>query len=212
MKSERMAGRLKRSDRKKRQIRPIYFYIITDAKETEENYLNGLKNSLKEEQQKHIKIDVVQTKTYKVLERAIEHNQQLTQYGETWIVFDRDQVKGFDEIIENSKVAGISVAWSNPCIEIWFFAYFHEMPNINDSVKCCRMFADRYQKITGKKYEKSDKDIYQMLLKYGDENDALKRAEDKEKEHIRNGKRKASEMIPSTLLYQLVAEIKQKAE
>lgn len=35
-----------------------------------------------------------------------------------WIVFDRDQVQGFDEIIAKAEREGIQVGWSNPCFEI----------------------------------------------------------------------------------------------
>ena len=54
-----------------------------------------------------------------------------------WIVFDRDQVIGFDEIISEAEKKGIQVGWSNPCFEIWMYAYFGAMPAIQDSWTCC---------------------------------------------------------------------------
>ena len=49
------------------------------------------------------------------------------EYRIPWIVFDRDQVQGFDEIIAKAEREGIQVGWSNPCFEIdvcifWFHA------------------------------------------------------------------------------------------
>ncbi|MGN0294447.1 MAG: RloB family protein [Lachnospiraceae bacterium] len=40
------------------------------------------------------------------------------QYRIPWIVFDRDMVQGFDEIIAEAKSKGIQTGWSNPCFEI----------------------------------------------------------------------------------------------
>ncbi len=53
------------------------------------------------------------------------------------IVFDRDQVKDFDEIIRLAEKNDINAGWSNPCFEIWMFAYFGEMPTIKESYICC---------------------------------------------------------------------------
>ena len=44
----------------------------------------------------------------------------IENFKETWIVFDRDRVPDFDKLIQKANYRGISVAWSNPCIEIWF--------------------------------------------------------------------------------------------
>ena len=77
------------------------------------------------------------------------------QYGEPWIVFDRDRVIHFDQIIENAKQEGVNVGWSNPCIEIWFDAYFGRMHGYQDSVTCCREFANTFEKKTGQEYKKS---------------------------------------------------------
>lgn len=48
------------------------------------------------------------------------------------------------------------------------YAYFGKMPAIKESYKCCDKFADKYEKITGQKYKKSDKEIYNKLVHYGD--------------------------------------------
>ena len=52
------------------------------------------------------------------------------QHRIPWIVFNRDQVQGFDEIIAEAVSKGIQVGWSNPCFEIWMYAYFGSMPAI----------------------------------------------------------------------------------
>lgn len=65
---------------------------------------------------------------------------------QAWVIFDRDKVKNFDNIIRYGKNRGVGVGWSNPCFEIEMYAYFGEMPVIEKSVKCCEEFADKFEK------------------------------------------------------------------
>lgn len=47
-----------------------YYFIVTDTKETEQNYLHGLKESIPQELQGKLVIKVVKTKTKKLVEEA----------------------------------------------------------------------------------------------------------------------------------------------
>ena len=71
------------------------------------------------------------------------------EYRIPWIVFDRDQVQGFDEIIAKAEREGIQVGWTNPCFEIWMYAYFGSMPVIQNSWTCCSEFGRMYENKTG---------------------------------------------------------------
>ena len=73
-------------------------------------------------------IKVVETKTRTMIDKCLELTAYDAQYRIPWIVFDRDQVQGFDEIIAEAVSKGIQVGWSNPCFEIWMYAYFGAMP------------------------------------------------------------------------------------
>lgn len=106
----------------------------------------------------------------------------------------------------------VHAGWSNPCFEIWMYAYFGEMPAIKESYKCCDKFADKYEKITGQKYTKSDKEIYSKLVRYGDAAKAVEIAERCLKECMDDGKRKPSEMRPACMVHQLVEEIESKVK
>ena len=85
---------------------------------------------------------------------AFRHALKLTnresQYRIPWIVFDRDQVKDFDEIIQSAEKSGVGAGWSNPCFEIWMYAYFDEMPAIKESYTCCNRFADKFERLRGR--------------------------------------------------------------
>ncbi len=132
------------------------------------------------------------------------------QYRIPWIVFDRDQVIGFDEIISEAEKKGIQVGWSNPCFEIWMYAYFGAMPAIQDSWTCCSEFGRVYESKTGQKYSKADEKMYGKISNAGNEEKAIQIAQQKLEQCEREGKKKPSEMCPGTTVHKLVAEIRGK--
>ncbi len=211
MDNKRNGQRKSREQLSKHRIPELgYYFIVTDTKKTEQLYLNGLRDSIPKELQYRLVIKVVKTDTSKLVEEALRLAAINPNYSEPWIVFDRDQVKDFDNIILQANQSGIKVGWSNPCIEIWFSAYLGVMPTYKDSVACCDGFENDYRKATKQRYDKSDADIYKKLCNFGDEKTAIKLAEQKFNEQIRNGCNKPSKMCPATTLYLLVKEIRQK--
>ena len=79
-----------------------YYFVVTDTKETERNYLYGLRDALPAELQGRIVIKVSSAKT-KELIKACEQATIDPQYRQCWIVFDRDKVVNFDDIISSNK-------------------------------------------------------------------------------------------------------------
>lgn len=189
-----------------------YYIIVTDTEETEQNYMYGLRDSIPKELQGRLVIKVKETKTCNLIEEALTQASLYPQYGEIWIVFDRDQVQNFDSIINDALLKGIHVGWTNPCIEEWFCAYFGKMPPYADSVKCCSGFSKQFEDKTGHPYVKSDKDIYKKLIQYGDEEKAIAIAKGKAQEHESNGNKKPSQQCPGTTMHLLVEEIKSKIQ
>lgn len=211
--AERNGKRKTREQLSKRRIPELgYYFIVTDTEETEQNYMIGLRDSIPKELQRRLVIKVCQAKTVELVNEALNMASLQPQFGEPWIVFDRDQVKDFDQIISIAQEKGINVGWSNPCIEIWFSAYFGAMPTYQDSVSCCSGFEETYYKITGQRYQKSDAAIYSKLCRFGDEKQAFAIARQKLMEHTRNCKNAPSEMCPATTVSALVEEIKTKIE
>lgn len=189
-----------------------YYFVVTDTKETEQNYMYGLRDSIPKELQGKLVIKVVKTKTKNLVEEAINLASLNPQYGETWIIFDRDQVQNFDEIIRQANEKGIKVGWTNPCIEAWFSAYFGSMPTYQDSVSCCAGFSRTFEQESRQKYIKSDKAIYEKLNRFGNEATAVDLAQKKFEEHRANCKNRPSEMCPCTTVHWLVSEVKSKVE
>lgn len=210
-KPERNGNRKNREQLSKRRIPKLgYYFIVTDTKETEQNYMYGLRDSIPQELQRKLVIKVIKTKTKNLVEEALNLASVNPQYGEIWIVFDRDQVQNFDSIISEAISKGINIGWTNPCIEEWFSAYFGTMPTYNSSVVCCEGFEQIFERIAQQKYIKSDPAIYEKLNRFGNEKEAVKLAAQKMHEHRINGKDKPSEMCPGTTVHLLVDGIKSK--
>lgn len=208
---ERNASRKIRRQLFKQRIPKLgYYFIVTDTKETEQNYMFGLRNSIPPELQGKLVIKVVKTKTKNLVEEALNLASLNPQYGEIWIIFDRDQVQNFDEIISEAITKGINIGWTNPCIEEWFSAYFGAMPTYANSVSCCNGFEQIFERNAHQKYVKSDLAIYEKLNRFGNEEKAIRIATQKMHDHRIQGKYKPSEQIPGTTVHLLVDEIKSK--
>lgn len=208
---DRNGKRKTREQLSKRRVPELgYYFIVTDTKETEQNYLLGLRDSIPKELQGKLVIKVCRAKTAELVNEALNMASLQPQYGEPWIVFDRDQVKDFDKIVSVALEKGINVGWSNPCIEIWFSAYFGSMPPYQDSVSCCNGFAQKFAQVIGQKYEKADATIYKKLCHHGNETQAIDIAQRRLSEHIRNCTETPSKMCPCTTVHTLIDEITRK--
>lgn len=209
---DRMGNRKTRDQRSKRRVPEMgYYLVVTDTEATERCFFTGLHNSLPEEMKQKLVIKVVETDTQDLIQKCQELTAYDAQYRIPWIVFDRDQVVDFDQIVTRAEKAGVYAGgWSNPCFEIWLFAYFGMMPVIQDSWTCCSKFAELYFRKTGHEYTKADKNVYMRLCEYGNEERALVIAEQKYQQCMRDGKTHPSTMCPATRVYELVREIKSK--
>lgn len=185
---DRTGKRQTRDQRAPKRIPEMgYYLVVTDTEATERYFFNGLHTNLPEEVKQKLVIKVVETKTQNLIQKCREMTAYEAQYRIPWIVFDRDQVPNFDEIIKEAADSDIHVGWSNPCFEIWMFTYFGSMPVINESWICCNKFGELYEKRTGQKYSKAVVDIYQRLTENGDEVAAIALAQRKFDQCVRNG-------------------------
>ena len=185
-KKDRTGNRKTRDQRKRFKVPELgYYLIVTDTEATERCFFNGLHQALPEDVRNKLVIKVVETKTRTMIDKCLELTVYDAQYRIPWIVFDRDQVQGFDEIIKEAEDKGIQVGWSNPCFEIWLYAYFGSMPAIQDSWICCSDFGRVYENKTGQKYSKADEQMYGKICKAGDEKKAIQIAQQKLEQCIR---------------------------
>ena len=210
-KKDRTGNRKPREQKKQsRQPELGYYLIVTDTEATERCFFDGLYHALPEDVRNKLVIKVVETKTRAMIDKCLELTAYEAQYRIPWIVFDRDQVQGFDDIIAEAERKGIEVGWSNPCFEIWMYTYFGAMPAIQDSWTCCSEFGRVYESKTGQKYSKADEKMYGKLCMVGNEEKAIQIAQQKLEQCKREGKAKPSEMCPATTVHRLVGEIRGK--
>ena len=206
---DRTGNRKTREQRKQFKVPELgYYLIVTDTEATERCFFTGLHQALPEDVRNKLVIKVVETKTRTMIDKCLELTAYEAQYRIPWIVFDRDQVQGFDDIIAEAKRKDIEAGWSNPCFEIWMYAYFGAMPAIQDSWTCCSEFERVYESKTGQKYSKADEKMYGKLCMTGNEEKAIQIAQQKLEQGEREGKTKPSEMCPATTVDRLVGEIK----
>ena len=99
-KADRNGKRKGRETFRKRVPDLGHYFIVTDTKETEANYMYGIRDSLPKDLQGRIVIKVSKARTDELVTVCKEQAAMDPQYGEPWIVFDRDRVVRFDQIIK----------------------------------------------------------------------------------------------------------------
>lgn len=197
MKRENRLNR-KREDRKKIPLKTGAYLIVTDTEKTEKNYFEGIKSTIPEILKNDLQIKIFSNKSLaKIVDFAAEERNKDERFRDVWLIFDRDEVKNFDTLIEEAKNSKMNVGWSNPCFEIWLMAYLKNLENISNSQFCCSRFEKIYTERTGKNsYEKAEeKAIEKARVKYHTS---------KEEYRI------PSKMIGCTTVYKLVEELKSK--
>lgn len=184
-----------------------YYLIVTDTQKTEKNYFEGLQRSLPAALANRLNIRVVKANTAGLVQAALNYARSDPQPRVPWIVFDRDEVQNFDEIIRQAEKNGIGVGWSNPCFEIWMAGYFGKALSVTNSKGCCRRFAELFDSITGQEYDKNDPDIYQKLVRYGNTDTAIKIAKNRLNSYRQGACTQPSQICPATTVFVLVEEI-----
>lgn len=207
-KERRMKNRVSRDRRAGQSLRFAHHLVVTDTAETEKNYLLGLQNSLPETERKRLKLRVCKCKSPVHIDRLRMLAAQQVQWTSKWLMLDRDQVEGFDELVDICERNNFKVAWSNPCIETWFGAYFGSISTCQTSTQACKKFARQFERQTGKPYRKAASDIYGLLTQYGDENAAIGRAVLLERQHQEAGRSVPSMQVPGTTVHHLISELR----
>lgn len=163
------------------------FLIVCEGKKTEKHYFDALvakSPSLVRE----VEVEGVGKGTMEVVKKAIALEEKINKdFDQVWVVFDKDDFSDFNEAIafaEKQKVQNrkttYKVAWSNESFELWYclhFDYYNTAMPRQDYI-CHIENAIKKQKGQEKfKYDKAGIDMYELLNLYGDEAEAIKRAQ-----------------------------------
>lgn len=109
-KKDRTGNRKTRDQRKQFKTPELgYYLIVTDTEATERCFFTGLHQAMPKDVRNKLVIKVIETKTRTMIDKCMELMAYDAQYRITWIVFDKDQVQGFDDIIAEAVNKGIHV-------------------------------------------------------------------------------------------------------
>ena len=108
-------------------------YVFTEGKGTETDYLNYWFRKHRE----HVRvvIDRFHGSPLRLVEKAMSQREQDIRdekrsrglvADEYWCMFDRDEHDDFDPAVRAAAANDIKIAYSNPCIELWFILHFRD--------------------------------------------------------------------------------------
>lgn len=182
--------------------------IVCEGEKTEPNYFRSFDKLNRGGIVYDIKCDGGGINTLQVVEKAIELRDQAIQarmpFDSVWVVFDRDSFPSakFNAAIQKALSCDINCAWSNEAFELWYIYHF-----VNRTTPMSR--GDYQKEITshlckkkvGYHYKKNDPNMRTYLLRYGNEEQAIKFAEQQE---MNFDDYRFAEHNPATWVYKLV--------
>ncbi|MCK4259528.1 MAG: RloB domain-containing protein [Halanaerobiales bacterium] len=229
LKRDELKRRMKKKERKEgsRLAHPERYLIICEGTKTEPNYFEGIKKRIENKYNRRMndRINVTLTiegtgrNTLSLLDYAKgivkKEKKENREYEYIWLVYDLDDFPrdNFDNTAHSVKALNDNdndftkwhVAWSNQCIELWFLLHF----NYYNSDIHRDMYKEKLNKIFKDnnliEYKKNNKDIFEILIKYGNLDDAIDNAKRLSKE---TGGQPSSKMAPATKVYELVDMLK----
>jgi hypothetical protein len=111
--------------------------------------------------------------TIRVVEEAVRRNAVDGPYDQIWCVFDRDDfpADNFDnaiQMVKSREREGFRVAYSNEAFELWYVLHFEYL----DAAVTRAHYIERLDILLGRKYQKGDAEINNVLQERGDESRA----------------------------------------
>lgn len=219
-----MAKKTSRTDWKKKrrqeylELKKYRYYIFCEGQQTEPLYFEGFKKLIEEnpiyKDMVLIEIESCQAETLRVIEMAEDYvKQNKISNGQFWCVYDKDSFpsKRFNGVVEKAESMNkenpnlqYHTAWSNECIEFFFLLHFAYYTSNNHRSEYIEFLNDKFKELKIGKYQKNMKNIFEVLMEYGNPKLAIRYA----KRIIKEGEGKTpTEIAPGTKVYELVEEL-----
>lgn len=213
--TERWKKKRRQEYLEKKQYR---YYIFCEGQQTEPMYFTGFKKMIEEnpiyKDMVLIEIEPCQAETMRVIGMAEDYvNKNKIQNGQIWCVCDKDSFpaehfngveKRANSLNKDNPNLQYHAAWSNECIEFWFLLHFAYYTANNHRTEYISFLNDKFKKYGIGKYQKNMKDIFMILIEYGNPKLAIRYA----KKIIKDGEGKTpTEIAPGTKVYELVEEM-----
>jgi hypothetical protein len=105
--------------------------IVCEGERTEPQYLDGFRRACRNPRV-NIKTVSKRTPPDGLVQEAVRLRDQagLDAYDSVWCVFDVDDHPGVESAGEKAGAAGVELAISNPCFELWLLLHFQDAPGM----------------------------------------------------------------------------------
>jgi RloB-like protein len=193
-----------------------YYLIVCEGEKTEPNYFKSLKEKLPIGVVDYLEIEGEGKNTLNLIEETNkirerkEKGMNGRKFDHTWAVFDRDSFPetNFDNAINKGEQQRrkINCAWSNEAFELWYLLHleFVNVPMTREDYKP-RIEHWLTERIgLPFKYAKNRADMYDILQKYGNEEQAIEWAKLLDNQYVDF---RFSTHNPNTKLYILVGQL-----
>lgn len=167
----------------------VYFLIVCEGEKTEPNYFKSFKTNVKSFV---YTIDTFgeATNTKDLVKKTIvARDKSSQQYDSVWAVFDKDSFSpnNFNSAIALAEANNIKVGWTNEAFELWYLLHFQYRNTamsrndyksaIEDEVNAKIALLSKSKQPKKFVYQKNSKEMFAILEKYGNQQEAIKNAE-----------------------------------
>lgn len=195
-----------RREGRSRMVQMTRHLVVSEGKETEPRYFEGVRAALGAANGRKVAIVVKGTgkHTLDLLDFAVEHCRYAPEtFDHVWLVFDKDDFPAADFDAMERKCAELSdgsrtfhALWSNPCFELWPLLHLRYTTAPMTAAECQRALARAMSKGLGVDYRKNIDGLFGMVD--GQRAEALHRVQRLETHHGELGNAKPSAQNPAT--------------
>lgn len=195
-----------RREGRSRMVQMTRHLVVSEGKETEPRYFEGVRAALGAANGRKVAIVVKGTgkHTLDLLDFAVEHCRYAPEtFDHVWLVFDKDDFPAADFDAMERKCAELSdgsrtfhALWSNPCFELWPLLHLRYTTAPMTATECQRALAQAMSKGLGVDYRKNIDGLFGMVD--GQRAEALHRVQRLEAHHGELGNAKPSAQNPAT--------------
>lgn len=201
-----------RQDRAKK-IQPEYHLIVSEGTDSEPAYFGAIRDIINSQyrQKIHLTISGEGDNTIRLFDKAKQRLMENPNgYRHIWIVYDTDDfpAEHIDQVVDlcrehSTEETEYHAVWSNQCMELWYLLHFSFMQSDLHRTEYWPKLTNRLIEMGKGAYEKSRKDMYEILRPFMDT--AIANARRLEK--INEGK-PPSKAAPGTKVHELVEKLK----
>ena len=202
------------SERKKERRQIL---VVTNGKKTEPNYFNAFKTLLPKGTLEPFIVEFREGNQKQVVECAVVKHAK-RKYDEVWAVLDVEDLElSLNRFVEALNLAGndIKVVYSNRQMEVWFFFHFPQGRAVDESLQQGKtieklnecLFSVGFQG----EYKKSGR-LFNILFNLGDEQAAVKHAENVLELAKKKFPGEEWKYNPSTTVHHLVRKLREMIE